>query len=379
VDPDELLRAGICLNRETMQRQERFDPEFGDEAGWKRFVNAVRQCPEIEVTGAYVDGSLSAYVLACREDGWLHLLLQMSRTQELVDGISHALVFSTLQQAGRDPSILAVGNYYAGHLTTPCLDQFKTQMGFSVVTHNMSQRLHPGLAPLLTNRAAIAVLRVAQKAPPIRTKVESLTRIVQGDMISRNKNSGSGLSADQPCQHEEALGYSRVWRSHWLFLLWWYSRKVRKMGIRSALSKVPGFIRKRIRRRPECSTPAVPKPLATEEMLGLQPGDWVIVKSEEDITATLDKKDKNRGLLFTKEMHRYHGQRFRVFKRVEKIFMEESKQNRKVKNTVLLEGVHCQGLDLGCDKSCFLFWKEAWLRRAEQGPERLQFSPDDRT
>ena len=68
--------------------------------------------------------------------------------------------------------------------------------------------------------------------------------------------------------------------------------------------------------------------------------------------------------LFTDEMVPYIGKRFRVHKRVESIFLEESKQRRTIKNTVLLESSYCHGKNFNCDRSCFLFWKEVWLKRA---------------
>jgi hypothetical protein len=42
--------------------------------------------------------------------------------------------------------------------------------------------------------------------------------------------------------------------------------------------------------------------------------------------------------------------------------LEGSGELRKLQNTVLLEGVMCDGI-FGCDRSCFQFWREAWLRR----------------
>ncbi len=111
-----------------------------------------------------------------------------------------------------------------------------------------------------------------------------------------------------------------------------------------------------------------PELSAADEVLGLQPGDWVQVKSEEEIAATLDNRGTCRGLAFVEEMHWYCGKTFRVYKRLERMFLEESKQYRKVRNTVLLEGIHCQGTGIDCDRACFLFWREAWLRRVP-GPK----------
>jgi hypothetical protein len=64
-------------------------------------------------------------------------------------------------------------------------------------------------------------------------------------------------------------------------------------------------------------------------------------------------------------MKDYCGKRYRVFKRLETILLESNGQLRKMKNTVLLEGVTCDGSEFyGCDRSCFHYWREVWLRRA---------------
>jgi hypothetical protein len=100
------------------------------------------------------------------------------------------------------------------------------------------------------------------------------------------------------------------------------------------------------------------------EVLDLQPGDWVEVKSQEEILLTLDDTGKNRGLGFMPEMWPYCGKRGRVMRRVEKICLEEGPRTvRAMKNTVILEGLFCQGNGIGCDRACFYFWRESWLKR----------------
>jgi len=109
-----------------------------------------------------------------------------------------------------------------------------------------------------------------------------------------------------------------------------------------------------------------PKPSPDEEVLNLKPGELVEVKSEQEILATLDKNKKHKGLLFMAGMRNFCGKRFRVFKRLETILLESNMEYRKMKNTVLLEGVMCDGKEFyGCDRSCFHFWREAWLRRVK--------------
>jgi len=101
-------------------------------------------------------------------------------------------------------------------------------------------------------------------------------------------------------------------------------------------------------------------------VLNLQPGEVVEVKSLEEILVTLDASGKLNGLVFTPEMRKHCNKQYRVFKRLELMFDEYHKSQRRVKNTVLLEGVVCEGAGLGCDRCCFLYWREAWLRRVNE-------------
>lgn len=98
--------------------------------------------------------------------------------------------------------------------------------------------------------------------------------------------------------------------------------------------------------------------------LGLQPGDWVRIKSADEVTATLGPNGKNRGLSFEPEMTRHVGRTYQVDYVVERIILEESGRMAKLTRTVALKAVTCQGL---CAKNCPrnnpLFWREAWLER----------------
>ena len=117
-------------------------------------------------------------------------------------------------------------------------------------------------------------------------------------------------------------------------------------------------------REPEClAAPA-------DETLDLRVGEWVEVKSYAEINRTLDGNQCNRGLLFMPEMEQYCGRKLQVLKTVSRILLEESGEVRRLRNTVLLVGATCSGLSVGCDRSCFHFWREAWLRRADGGASR---------
>lgn len=99
--------------------------------------------------------------------------------------------------------------------------------------------------------------------------------------------------------------------------------------------------------------------------LNLQPGDTVEVRSIREIAATLDEHGKYKGLYFMPEMEKFCGHRFKVFKKAEKIKLETNGQLRKLRHPgYFLEGVYCDGIiQGGCDRSCFHFWRDAWLRK----------------
>lgn len=112
--------------------------------------------------------------------------------------------------------------------------------------------------------------------------------------------------------------------------------------------------------------PQARKPMMENEVLNLEPGEWVEVLSEKEIMATLDQEGKSRGLRFMPEMRKYCGKRFRVFKQVKKIILDPTGEMRQMKiPTVYLEGSYCDGeFHQGCDRYCFVLWREGWLKRA---------------
>ena len=115
-----------------------------------------------------------------------------------------------------------------------------------------------------------------------------------------------------------------------------------------------------------------------EESLGLRPGDWVEVKSQEEIESTLNTEGKNRGLLFSATMLPYCGRRYRVAERLEKIIREDTGRMVELRNTVILEGVVCAPPT--CPRANLLYWREVWLRRlaapdAAQDAEAGRASP----
>ncbi len=105
-------------------------------------------------------------------------------------------------------------------------------------------------------------------------------------------------------------------------------------------------------------------------VMGLKAGDIVEVLPVDDIRDTLDENGKHDGLKFLKPMAEFCDRRFRVLKPVRQILDEHNHVMQKTKRTVILDGAICHGQGIygreGCDRSCFFFWKEAWLRKVEE-------------
>ena len=113
--------------------------------------------------------------------------------------------------------------------------------------------------------------------------------------------------------------------------------------------------------------PKVSLPKST--LNGLQTGDWVRVRSIEEIEATLNHWNQVRGCAFMPEMAKYCGTTHRVLKRMKSFVDERDLLIKKSSGIILLEGVMCRGATgFGrCDRACFHFWREEWLEKVD-GP-----------
>jgi hypothetical protein len=113
---------------------------------------------------------------------------------------------------------------------------------------------------------------------------------------------------------------------------------------------------------PHKKSPPRPAPL------NLQPGEWVRVKSREEILATLTTKGNNLGLHFDIEMVSFCGQVVQVRGRVNHIIEEHTgRMLRFANDCIKLEGAVCSGeRSTGrffCPRKIYPYWRETWLER----------------
>jgi hypothetical protein len=111
-----------------------------------------------------------------------------------------------------------------------------------------------------------------------------------------------------------------------------------------------------------------PEPVAN---LNLQPGEIVRVKSHEEILATINTHNNNRGLSFDNEMVPYCGGTYWVTDRVERFLDEKTGRLKSLKTpAVILEGTICQSrfskCRMFCPRSICGWWREIWLERVEE-------------
>ena len=117
----------------------------------------------------------------------------------------------------------------------------------------------------------------------------------------------------------------------------------------------------------------------------LRVGDWVEVRSAQEILATLDAKGTLDALPFMPEMLADCGKRFVVSHRADKILDMIDKTGfrmRRMHRAVFLDDVRCDGsAHDGCQQGCRIIWKTAWLRRVDAGQRRTgarrRYTPRD--
>src|SRR5271167_1507559 len=116
----------------------------------------------------------------------------------------------------------------------------------------------------------------------------------------------------------------------------------------------------------------------TQTIATLHPSDLVEVKTPDEILQTLDADGTLDQLPFMPEMVEFCGKRFRVSKRVLKTcyYTDASAagfRRFRTDDVVLLEGLRCSGAEHdGCQKACTIFWREAWLRKAQKATVQLK-------
>ena len=180
----ELIDQGRALNLSTMSRQGRYDPEFGDRRPWERFVEAAFACEGISVPAVFSGSRLSAYMIVCREQGWLHILHQMSRLEDLPDFPNHLLTYSVTAQAAADKSLDAVCYGYVPLFAADGLHEYKLRFGYRLIPHRSVIHLHPAVKAVAQHPVSRAVVRLARRLRPHDQRLETIQSVLEGAQSS---------------------------------------------------------------------------------------------------------------------------------------------------------------------------------------------------
>jgi hypothetical protein len=180
----ELLDQGRELNLTTMTRQDRYDSEFGDARRWETLVEAAFACPGISVPAVFAGSRLAAYMITCREQGWVHILHQMSRQEDLPDFPNHLLTYTVSAQAAADPSIEAVCYGYVPLFAADGLHEYKLRFGYELIPHQSAIQLHPTLKVALDQPVARCAVRVARRLLRNEQRLEIVQSVLEGARCS---------------------------------------------------------------------------------------------------------------------------------------------------------------------------------------------------
>lgn len=125
-----------------------------------------------------------------------------------------------------------------------------------------------------------------------------------------------------------------------------------------------------VRARLRTDADAAPVPRALPLVEPLAAGDWVQVRSREEVEATLDRWRELKGCAFLDNMWAYCGTVQQVLQPMERFLDERDYKVKKCRGIVLLEGVICHGTPVfgRCDRCCHLFWRVEWLEKIVPQP-----------
>ena len=193
VEQSELLRQGLQLNTDTMTRQGRYDPEFGEPARWGRLVKAVYGSPAVVAYGAFHEGRLAAYAITCRDGGWLQLMHQNSRTDDLRHFPNHALSFSIARMAAEDAALEGISFGIHSLIDSAGLHDFKLKLGYEFIERTSAFQLHPAVAPVLLSGAVRRVVGGLRRMRPQDQRIEKVEAVLEGAARSARQESGSAM------------------------------------------------------------------------------------------------------------------------------------------------------------------------------------------
>jgi hypothetical protein len=237
-------------------------------------------------------------------------------------------------------------------------------------------------------------MRTSRHEPSHRTGTGSLAGCTEQDVVAGTRKRTEQASSDEPtfiCQatqveqatqpwqwwdprqyvEDYTSGNTRLSRLLASFLFLFYEQLVAAgLGLGAALRWIYDVFQS-ARGAPPYPWRLGKIPLGVKTpttILGVQPGEFVKIRSYGEILETLDEKGLNRGMSFDAEMVPYCGKTFRVLDRISTIINEKTGKMQHLKNEcIMLDKVVCLACyakyRLACPRSIYPYWREIWLER----------------
>jgi hypothetical protein len=164
--------GAVELNRDTMIRQGRRIPSNHDEY-WLKYYSAAACCKSMETWGSFVADELAAYLIACRIEDCINILILRSHSKHLKANPNNALIYVFTQQAISRTEI----NEISTGLESPQsdvseLERFKLRMGYQKSPIGQRIEFNDVFRPILRGTLLNAVH-------------ETATRIFSGENVNK--------------------------------------------------------------------------------------------------------------------------------------------------------------------------------------------------
>jgi len=159
-----LLEHGFSLVEDTLQRQGR-GQQAVTHPRWVGTCKAARRIPGFEAWGAFVKGSLAAFMVTAAVEGYFSILEQYSAKDFFGYHPNNALAFAVTKLKLSSNAIACVSYGLKSLEPTPGLDHFKLSMGFRLKPFGESVAFNPLLTPLLALGGSKFIRWMAQRNP----------------------------------------------------------------------------------------------------------------------------------------------------------------------------------------------------------------------
>ncbi len=184
IDFDFLAEHGMRCNLDTLRRQRRSHP-FVNPAKWSRFCSAARSTPGAGAWGAFVQGTLAAYMIYFVCESTCHLLHEMSRSDLQKPWYpNHVLQYVTIHEMIRRDGVGRVSGGFESLVPLPGLDRFKRYGGYEKIPLTIRVKLRPLVEPLFLHPGTRLLLGAASRISRIRDTALKVRAVL--DIASRS-------------------------------------------------------------------------------------------------------------------------------------------------------------------------------------------------